>query len=334
MSYLAHELVYGQLNGLSLEAGMLTWQNSTQFMRCQLRRTIETMLSVEYALLFGGELGWRIYPQTERWPNGVVREWGRHGSVDWCSPLSIDFESYVKALDTSGSYGRERARTQDLVMFTANCLTALPDGIEADSIINTEPRILQFSRRFSREKCVYYNEGDAVTSLGLHSLVLYMVQQARELMEAPRELLTLDNPNLLALEKYSTDEWYLGLRLSTLIYHLESINLMDYSAFVVAVLFCAVLFVVLGQYFVLGGQTARMLNSHDGVMSIHRRFVRKAHEVEESLQTMALAQERMLAQKANASKVLANTAASAGSLGDRTGNRTVSPSSVDKEAIG
>ena len=99
-------------------------------------------------------------------------------------------------------------------------------------------------------------------------------------------------------------------------------------------LFCAVLFVVLGQYFVLGGQTARMLNSHDGVMSIHRRFVRKAHEVEESLQTMALAQERMLAQKANASKVLANTAASAGSLGDRTGNRTVSPSSVDKEAIG
>merc|ERR1711871_1578477 len=114
--------------------------------RCQLRRTINTMTSVEYGLLYGGELGWKIYPEKEEWVNGPVREWGPGGSVDWCSPLTWDKDSYSKAVDAAGSYGRASAKTNDELTLVPNCLTALPDDITANSLTMTEARINHFSK--------------------------------------------------------------------------------------------------------------------------------------------------------------------------------------------
>ena len=149
MVYLAFELVHAGPLAASLGEALIgsgvTWVKSLDIIRCQLDRNVLAMLSVHYALLYGKRAGWA--DMAGSFERGPIREWGRQGSVDMCSPFTWDKLAFQKAMETSGSFGRYSV--QDNLLFKSNCLTEIPEAdIPKSSMTFTNPRILTFSASF------------------------------------------------------------------------------------------------------------------------------------------------------------------------------------------
>jgi hypothetical protein len=125
--YLAYELVHAGPSsvehGEDLLDGSITWLASIPILKCQLERSVQAMLAVHYAVLYGPAAGWTGGIATG-WSRGLVREWGVDGATDLCSPFTWDKEKFDKATGTQGSVGRNAL--QDKLYFEGSCLTDLP----------------------------------------------------------------------------------------------------------------------------------------------------------------------------------------------------------------
>merc|ERR1711937_470468 len=188
------ELIDSRDPSVSLVGGTLTWQNSTDLMRCLLRRSAQAMLSVHYAVLYGTKLGFVDLPVKQNWENGPVLQFGRGADEDYCSPFTWDRAGFLTSIDLPGSIGRYEP--QDVVYFEKSCLTELPaDLMNSNSYEFTDERIRHFSMHYDRSKCSLYHADDPVTTQGLHNFVLYMTDLAITLAEAP--------------DKARTDGWHI-----------------------------------------------------------------------------------------------------------------------------
>jgi hypothetical protein len=157
------ELIDSRDPTVSLVGGALTWQNSTDLMRCLLRRSAEAMLSVHYAVLYGTMLGFVDLPQKQNWENGPVQQFGIGEGADYCSPFTWDKEGFLTSIDLPGSIGRYEP--QDQTYFEKSCLTELPaDIMNENSYEFQDQRIRRFAMHFSREKCTLYHAHDPVTT--------------------------------------------------------------------------------------------------------------------------------------------------------------------------
>jgi hypothetical protein len=168
MAYLSFELVHtgpeARLHDESLLSGEITWLRSADIIRCQVDRTVASMLSVHYALLYGKAAGW--LDMAQGFDRGPVREWGVGGSVDMCSPFTWEKEGFEKTQQISGSFGR--FKPQDDLLFTANCLTELPEEVVPKSSFTfTHRRVQVLSKAFIdggkkcrqfRQRCRYLDE--------------------------------------------------------------------------------------------------------------------------------------------------------------------------------
>ena len=223
MYTLACDLVWSQDRKLSLLSGFFTIVNSTDVLRCNLRRTAETLLMVHYALQFGTYAGFSDMPKMQKFAAVEQRE------PDTCSPLTWDSEWRDKSKELPGSFGREAY--QDETVFGRQCLTSL--DLDRASATFTEQRILSFSSSFDGEvcnqqlgtdvsspncSCTMYLAGDPAVMQGLHNLIVSMADAALALAETPDDELRPTNVHYRTLLKYHGREWMLGLVKSSLIY--------------------------------------------------------------------------------------------------------------------
>ena len=146
-----------QVQAEDLVDSEITWLRSLSVIHCQLERTVVALLSVHYALLYGTAAGW--LDMAQGFERGPVREWGKAGSVDFCSPFTWDKESFDKAKSVGGSFGRYTP--QDNLLFKSNCLTELPEAdVPKSSFTFTHERVAPFSKVFldGKSKCRLYNQ--------------------------------------------------------------------------------------------------------------------------------------------------------------------------------
>jgi hypothetical protein len=276
------ELIDSRDPTVSLVGGALTWQNSTDLMRCLLRRSAEAMLSVHYAVLYGTMLGFVDLPQKQNWENGPVQQFGVGEGADYCSPFTWDKEGFLTSIDLPGSIGRYEP--QDQTYFEKSCLTELPaDIMNENSYEFQDQRIRRFAMHFSREKCTLYHAHDPVTTQGLHNFVLYMTDLAVTLAEAPDAALVDTNREYEKLMEHNNAEWLLGLEKSTLIYQHEALAQMDGTSTVVGILYGFVTIVVLLQFIFLGRKIEDLMMEKVGLSQLVNRFVSKAEATKEQL---------------------------------------------------
>ena len=110
--YLSTELVSAGSEGVKygedLLNGDISWARSLDVLRCALSRSAEAFLAVHYAVMYGDKAGWLDLAGSMGWSHGPVREWGRAGSMDMCSPFTWDKVAFDLARATAGSNGKSQ----------------------------------------------------------------------------------------------------------------------------------------------------------------------------------------------------------------------------------
>ncbi len=293
MAYFAHELIYA--NGATTLVGSkaLSIQSDLDGLRCQLTRSVQALLSVHYAMMYGTFLGWQDLPQKQHWAHGPVLFWGQE---DRCSPFTWDSPSFYATAITPGSVGRPQSGDQDMTYFGKQCLAKLPKKFKDDNTVTyTNTRILEFTKQFYEwdRPCAGFDrvpEQDPVVSQGLHSFIIHMTDLGLAIAETPEERLRPSNREYVSLLSHDDDEWQLGLQKSVLIYQSEALTVIEQTTTYVTILYIFILLVVAAQYLFLGRRIEGLMQEHIGMSGIVNRFKEEETQIAKQLESKKTAQ--------------------------------------------
>ena len=220
----------------TLRGSGITDFNSTDVVRTQLRTTVRSMIMLHDAMLYGRKSGWETLPAARGWPR-----------VSADTPYSM-FTDDARVLAASFDMPPSRYKYTDMdtLMFRPSCLTDLPYGPNA--IVRTEPRLQMFTSSFSPSKCVFYQAGDPMVSLGLHRFIEDLGSTYLGIADLPDDRLRLDEPLLLRANKYADEsaEWALGMGMTIIVFLEHSLQSVDATGTLQSVMcaLCIATFVV------------------------------------------------------------------------------------------
>jgi hypothetical protein len=237
--------------------------NTTDVVRCQLKRSIEGMTSIHYASIYGQTIGWEDIPDSRGYPRPTAEE--------ECSPLTWDAMVFEDATRTPGSL--HRFHEQEMCLFHPNCLTSLPFG--KSSISLTNERIQFFSLAYSPTKCSYFQQGDPVVSYGLHTMVEAMLEKYDVIASVDMGSLSEGDTAYNFVSKYhdTSPEWAMGLVKSILIYQEEALQKLAFNNVLMGVAFAVTSLALFFQLTVLGSQIEVLLRQNLGMRIIMKRML-------------------------------------------------------------
>lgn len=275
----ARELVWSTDPTASLQGGWLTPVNSTEAIRCWLRRSVHALLSVHYSLVYGFAIGWLEMPQVHPWQQGPLGSYGPPPD-DRCSPFTWDHGKFVKTTALSGSLMRDPR--QDGLLFDSDCFAHLDEQVNMASA--AFPRLARVMEMFvdcgykSCSTCTKrFDAGDRIVSRGLHRLVNFMTENAIALADTPTDMLTSSNPYYKTLVAYDAEDWDLALTKSLVLYLEEIHDKARNVTRIFIVLLVVYGFAILIQYLVFKSQLCTLVENSGGVAGVVHRLFRDAN---------------------------------------------------------
>ena len=139
---------------------------------------------------------------------------------------------------------------------------------------------------------------DLMMSMGLHTAVLFFMDNAISIANDPVEDINEDSTYFHRIYKYANNELASGQEIAgglfkaILIITHDALTLMDNNTQITVVAFTMIVLVILAQFVILALKIGSVVHNYVGVAEILQRFLQEARELERALQAAGAAAEK------------------------------------------